>query len=114
VASKATFKALNDAFIVGGYTEDSEYLTVETLSGWGTLSILVEANNNPDQASADWIALIGQDLNTGTSAATAVTAAGSLKRYDVSGLCYVRIRCSAFTSGTGVVGWSHGKGALRA
>lgn len=114
MSAKVTLKAANDAFIIAGGTDEAETLLVQSLTGWGTLTALIEGNADPDQASTEWVALMGMDLAAGTSTAAGITAAGKVMRFDVAGFPWVRVRCSAFTSGTGIVAFGHGKGCIRA
>jgi hypothetical protein len=72
----------------GGEAVQVGCVVVQLISGGGT--VVVEGS----QDGATWTALIGQDLNAGTSANTGVTGAGNMRRYDVSGIAYVRGRCT--------------------
>jgi hypothetical protein len=104
------FASVNDAEqLGGGEASQVTNIVIEALPGWGTLTVVVEGSLD----AATWVQLFGQNLNDGTKALIALTTAGQIVRLDVSGLTYVRARCSAFTSGSGALQWGSGTQAVR-
>jgi hypothetical protein len=92
----------------GGEATEATNIVLQSLPGWGTLSVQLEGSND----GATWVLLTGQNLNTG-GAFTVFNSGGLLARFDVSGLAYVRARVTAFTSGTGQLQWGSGTQGAR-
>ena len=94
---------------IGGGTGNELISIAAQSTTWGTLTVVVEGSLD----GTNYITLMGQDLNTGTSSAAGFTATGKLFRFDVSALPFVQLRCSAFTS-TGTLLIDYGKQSTRA
>lgn len=110
MASTYVFTANGQTFkdIGGGVGNDLTSVTAQSTT-WGTLTVVVEGSLD----GTNYITLMGQDLNLGTSSAAGFTATGKLFRFDVAGLTFVQLRCSAFTS-TGTLLIDYGKTGVRA
>jgi hypothetical protein len=103
---------LTGQFNSGSLTAAEQAVTIKRLFGAGTFGVdlsgtftatlVVEGTlGDPSSSATTWRTLYGRPI-TGGGAAASFTAAG-LYLFSVAGLHAVRVRCSAYTSGTVVV-----------
>lgn len=96
-----------DSTVGGSITGNGQIVQSSPLAGVGTVGIQVTgtwAATLQFEGSIDgttWVSITGRAYNS-TTVVTNVTGNG-LWRFSPAGLQYIRVRCSAFTSGTAVV-----------
>lgn len=73
-------------------------LTLQITGTHSGATILVEGQVNPDSTLTNWVALSVINLNDFT-AANSITANG-IYQIDIAGICQIRVRVSAISSGT--------------